>query len=290
MSENKGFWAFLTSLPGILASLATIAASVITLVALFRGPGTPADDPGIVQPTEPGSIIKYNELNSKWGDPDFADSLLFAEYKDLHPDKYETAWNLEQKNTIIKRIEFLKESISRFKDLKNDDSSADLTIAQKLDGWLNYIKRERTDRAKHDYATKRIEFYQEQIRDWASIKEEIHNFLVCRKVAEKEPYGENTEFYYSPPGAVADTVWVWASINAPRKETLKLEWRDAKSGQTLAEREMMVEGNTTRRGYRIGRSRTFTAGEYEARLYNSQRQLIGRRSFEVIETQTTEEN
>jgi len=119
--------------------------------------------------------------------------------------------------------------------------------------------------------------------------EEIHNFLLCNQVVDKEPVGENSEFYYSGQ-AVAATVWIWAQVNAPGDEPLKLEWRGENSAAVLGEFTMHVRGNTTRRGYRIYRSRTFTAGEYEARLYNSQRQLIGRRSFKVIERQVTEKS
>ncbi len=99
------------------------------------------------------------------------------------------------------------------------------------------------------------------------------NFVTCRDVDKHEPVDKATYFDQGK-------VWVWAKVNAPRDEVIKLQWVDKENEQILAERSIRIKKNPT--GYRTYWWKNFTKpGTYEVQLYNSFNQSIGRQEFAV---------
>ena len=105
---------------------------------------------------------------------------------------------------------------------------------------------------------------------YANIKTE-EDFAVASSVNDRNPAGVGTVFSQR-------SIWAWARTSAPRAETVRFIWYDAK-GEQLKVRAYKVEGYDN---YRIFAQHTFDGpGRYEVRLYNDQNILIARRVFEI---------
>ena len=75
-------------------------------------------------------------------------------------------------------------------------------------------------------------------------------------------------------------IWVWAKINAPRDEVVKLKWIDRESKEILAERDLSIKKNSA--GFRTYSWKNIKKpGKYEVQLHNSFNQTIGRQEFAV---------
>ena len=100
------------------------------------------------------------------------------------------------------------------------------------------------------------------------------DFVTCRQVKGVEPKGIANSF---SPG---NKVYMFARVNAPRTETLTLQWLKA-DGREFSNRSLRIKRNL-----KLG-FRTFSwkmlreRGDYEVRLYNEANSLIGRRQFSV---------
>lgn len=81
----------------------------------------------------------FYELEKAWDNPDFDNSFLLAEYTKLDTSEAKLMLDLEEKNTLTKRIETLQEDVYKFNTLKAKDITDTLTAVEKLGLWKNYL-------------------------------------------------------------------------------------------------------------------------------------------------------
>jgi hypothetical protein len=193
---------------------------------------------------------------------------LFDDFKTNYLDSLSD----EDRKVFTRTIDRLARSFELYQSALTQDNDERLTIVEKLGLWQQ-DKFDRLSENDADYVRQQREKYQALINANASIAGP-DDFQTCARVSEHMPVGVSDRF----PGP---TVWIWARINAPRQEeTLTLKWL-AKDGAVLKTVSARVLKNTGS-GYRIYYYKNFyQPGAYEARLYNSQQQLIGARQFHV---------
>ncbi|NIQ07673.1 MAG: hypothetical protein GWO20_18750, partial [Candidatus Korarchaeota archaeon] len=140
------------------------------------------------------------------------------------------------KEAIDKSIESLANSIITFDSLETRSKSDTVTIRQKFELWKDSFRITdiRRTNANIDAVLDSIARYDSLMERWASITT-VDGFVTCDNVnvikdkkdkLDISPIGDTTKFN---PGKV----YVWARVNAPEDETLKLVWLNSK-GDTLS--------------------------------------------------------
>ena len=98
------------------------------------------------------------------------------------------------------------------------------------------------------------------------------DFVVCNSISGLNPRGIGNEFNKG-------TVYAWASVRAPKSESIKFEWLN-KDYNILHSERRSVSANLN--GYRIYSQYNLSEdGKYEVRLYNSLDTLIGNQTFTI---------
>ncbi len=111
------------------------------------------------------------------------------------------------------------------------------------------------------------------MEQFASVKEE-DNLVLCTSVSDQFNPVNVAEIFQ------LGSVYAWARIHAPRRESIKVAWYGA-GNEILNEKSITVEANTGL-GYRIFHNHRYaTPGRHEVRIFNQENHLIGRRVFEV---------
>jgi hypothetical protein len=96
--------------------------------------------------------------------------------------------------------------------------------------------------------------------------------VLCEDVQNLDPVRINNDFS-------AGTVYVWATVIAPRTENVIFDWFD-EYDNLIASTTINVKEDIN--GYRIYAYRTINeAGNYVVRLYNSQDYLMGSQTLTI---------
>ena len=98
---------------------------------------------------------------------------------------------------------------------------------------------------------------------------------LCRRVEDFDPFDCDTSFE-------ASTVYVWARLDVPQKESITIRWM-ASDGEVVRETSVNVEKSS---GYRVFDPNTFStddAGAYEVQLIDGAGKQIDSREFTVTE-------
>jgi len=120
-------------------------------------------------------------------------------------------------------------------------------------------------------ANERIAEIKDIIENYATL-DDPGDMVMCEDVQDLEPVRIKNDFS-------AGTVFVWATVIAPRNENVIFDWFD--EYDTLIA-STTINVNEDRNGYRIYAYRTINeAGNYEVRLYNSQDYLMGSQEFTI---------
>jgi hypothetical protein len=212
------------------------------------------------------------ELLHKFDDNAAENADLLSLFHDFE-SKYQDRLSVDERKTFARAVDRLARSFELYQKALTQDNNDRLTIVEKLGLWQE-TKFDRLSENDAAYVREQREKYQASINAYASISGP-GDFQTSNNVSEHMPVGISDRF--SGP-----TVWIWARVNAPRKEEkLSLQWI-AEDGAVLKTVSAKVLKNTGK-GYRIYYYKNFyQPGAYEARLYNSRNDLIGIRSFQIL--------
>ena len=213
-------------------------------------------DPSVI---DEGTTINEDEM---WSDAVSRDTKdAYEEYLSLFPQG--------------KHVEHAQECINNFnlEEMAKEDESA-WSIANSTDNILAY-KQYMTNYPEGKYSSEaatRMEELQDILENYASLVNP-EDLVTCTNIQNMDPVGVKNNFS-------AGKVYAWATLRAPKKETVTFEWLDD-SGNIIYERSIKV--GMDENGYRIYDPQTFnTAGTYEVVLYNSKGIEIGSQEF-IIE-------
>ena len=118
---------------------------------------------------------------------------------------------------------------------------------------------------------KKIDDLERTLPQNASIAER-EDFVTCQSVNNKQPFNIRNEFQRS------ENISVWAAINAPKNESLTIEWLDLEKKIVKPTRVNVTESPK----YRIWDINAYAQpGEYEVRLRNGANEIIARKVFVV---------
>ena len=267
----------LSRLVGFIVGAFLIIWSQNILTGILPNLSSKPEDSVNIDPKEPPGIddVKniYDELENAWKNPDFENDFLLKEYIKLDTSEVKQQLSLVMRNTLTKRIESLQNSINDFKTLEAMDGSDTLTVIEKLHLWKNH-NIERLSTKDQNNVQKQKKKYENSIAEWASIKNPEKNFITCRNVKNLNPVHPSKQF--------DKKVYVWARVNAPGTENLKLQWVDPASNKVLKTVYPVEVRENLGKGFRTHYWKNFyEPGIYEVRLFNSQEQLIGRREFQI---------
>jgi hypothetical protein len=216
---------------------------------------------------------KFNELELAWGNEEVDNDLLLEGYKKLQDPSYQDFLGIQKISQIKRRISDLESSISNYMTLKKKDENKNQTVSEKLDLWESH-NIARLSKVNSKFIEEQITKYKKMEKNYASVKS--NNFLTCKKVENKNPVGITNNFS-------AGSVWIWTRINAPKNETLKLEWFNPQENIVMENKTVKVSKNLGE-GYRTYYSKRFDeGGTYEVRLYNQEQHLIARNEFQIAE-------
>jgi len=173
-------------------------------------------------------------------------------------------------NDIKQKLVNVTNSYNQYKKQLAVQGSDTLTVVEKLSSYRKFVSSHR-DSPEKKMISEEIRRLENIIDNYASIEIE-KNFVTCRNVREKRPYGIADVF---SPG----NVYVWAKIKSPRSERVEFKWYSNKKYYNNNPSNI-----GTGPGYRVYYSRNYNyskKGVGEVRLYNSQNILIGRKVFRV---------
>ncbi len=115
---------------------------------------------------------------------------------------------------------------------------------------------------------------QHQVAPSRAVIKREDDFVFCQQVRNKIPYGIRNQF------SASSDVWVWASIYAPRKETITIQWLDHKN-EILRSTSIDISENRTQ-GFRVFDAKYIRQrGIYKVYIFNAAGDLIGRKQFTV---------
>lgn len=217
---------------------------------------------------------QFVQLEEAWSDSKYGNTELLAEYEKIKNHETFNDLDFQIRSAINRRITDLSNSNEKMKSLKNMVQSDSVVVTQKY-ALLNEANFERLSQIDHSFVEKQKEYYQTMLSKSAYIKDWA-DFGTFRDVNKNtlNPIDRRENFN-------AGTVWVWARIHAPKNETLKLQWVDAKTKKVLKSVDVKVRKNVES-GYRTYYSKSFSdRGAYEVMLLNHENQLIGRQRFTV---------
>ncbi|KAA3619990.1 MAG: hypothetical protein DWQ05_04495 [Calditrichaeota bacterium] len=145
-------------------------------------------------------------------------------------------------------------------------SDSDTTVAKLASGALTKVTNK--DKSLENTITQTAKAVTAAFIDDSEI-----GFVTCRDVDNMQPVEPTDSFEKGQ-------VWVWARVNAPRNEVLKLQWLNTSTKEILGEKDVSIQKNIN--GYRTYSWKNFReTGNYEVRLLNSYNQPIGIQQFAV---------
>ena len=204
------------------------------------------------------------ELNNNSTDASVRDTTLIKGYQNLL-NNYSVYIDT---NTVKNKLLDVTNSYNQYKKQLAVQSSDTLTVMEKLSSYQKFVRSYRNSPEKKQISEE-IRRLENIIDNYASINSE-ENFVTCRGVNNKMPYGIRNDF-------TKGSVWVWAKINSPTSERIEFKWY-------LDKKFVDSSFSTIRKsnGFRVYYSRNYReAGPGEVRLYNSRNLLIGRKVFHV---------
>lgn len=238
------------------------------------------NDINTVDNTEPSVISadlvnKLEEYDAAWTEAIIDNRLLLDKYTELNQHPGFNSLTITQIDQVNSRIADLKESIDQWKQLETLETQ-NKTVAEKIAAWRRYKDIPHLENENIEIAQQKIETLENSLNRYASIKSQ-NNFLICNKVVNRKCRVEKTQFNLGPNKLAK--VWVWAKVNAPQKEKIKLKISKSGSQNMVTDLSLNVKKSSGYRTYKINNIQE--PGNYEAKLYNSKEQLIGFRTFEV---------
>lgn len=164
--------------------------------------------------------------------------------------------------------------LKSFDELMATDKSDTLTVRQKLSQWKYFISYPRNT-AQVDTAKAKVNSLEQLVKNYAIILHE-DNFLTTHEVIP--PMFVDTACSFG-----IGKIYMWARVNAPKQESLTVTWYSER--QPIFTDSIKVEMNTVP-DYKIWNLQSFDqrfiGKRNEVRLYNENRDLIGRKVFEIM--------
>ena len=153
-----------------------------------------------------------------------------------------------------------------------------VTVYQSLAAWREFAGSAEISEAARLFAERKIQDIELLLQTSATLSSP-ENFLLCTNVNRETrmPEGENNTF---SPGQI----WMWARVNTPGEEDITANWYV--DNKLIFTKTASIPVASP--GYRIYFSKTIDGGKKgEIRLFNSQKLLIGRRTFKIASDDVT---
>lgn len=115
---------------------------------------------------------------------------------------------------------------------------------------------------------------QHQVAPTRAVIKYAEDLVLCQQIKNKMPYGVSDQFRLNT------TIWVWANIYAPRKETITIQWLNYRDDVLRATSVDISENRTN--GFRVFDAKNIQqSGIYKVHIFNGAGDLIGRKRFTV---------
>ena len=251
---------------------------VIGLLGFFAKLSYESRQIAVTESEQIGKYVREAMLN------DLESRIRFAEYfSTVLPKSHHTGWDdyhkllIKQRDSIDQLMDNVEKTQDSIKQLKNEV----LDIEENEGDSKVYLEKKR----KLDQLYEQVEESQKRINNSLKLAEDgsvkasatintPDDFVTCKNVKELNPVKRTSKFKKD------SLVYVHAFIQAPKRETITILWRDDKGEEW--NKTVSNIGINMGRGYRLfDHVRPRKNGEFSVEMRNSSNEIIGFKKFIV---------